>query len=250
MLACRILNILIAVFAWVVVPVQFVTTAVGGCLVSCTFGLLLLPLSLVWLILAGLLVGTSWLWEQAGVLRVPPLVAIARIPIAVIGIPLALLSEIYVCLVPSMGELESRLTKLITCWVWPFSLDYWRFYILGRPLDSADAERRYYQLQEAAPIAGIVLPPLAERATHVPYEERLREDSAAEVPPVAEEEAAEEEQPPVEEGAPEVAEEEQPSATTPTAPAQPPGPVCPNCGYHDDGGRTSCPHCGMPLAPP
>lgn len=60
----------------------------------------------------------------------------------------------------------------------------------------------------------------------------------------------EEEQPPVEEEAPEAAEEEQPSATTPTAPAQPREPVCPNCGYHDDGGRTSCPHCGMPLAPP
>ena len=69
-------------------------------------------------------------------------------------------------------------------------------------------------------------------------EERLREDSAEEVPAV------------VEEQEPEAAEEEQPSATEPAAPPQPRGLVCPNCGYHDGGDKTSCPHCGMPLIPP
>jgi len=123
--------------------------------------------------------------------------------------------------------------------------------------------------EEAAGIGGVVLPPLTEGATHVPYEERLREDSEEEeqppveeeVPAVAEEEApeaAEEEQPPVEEEvpavaeeeAPEAAEEEQPSVTKSAPPPQPRGPVCPNCGYHDGSDRTSCPHCGMPLEPP
>ena len=69
-------------------------------------------------------------------------------------------------------------------------------------------------------------------------EERLREDSAEEVPAVVEEEE------------PEAAEEEQLSATEPAAPPQPRGLVCPNCGYHDGGDKTSCPHCGMPLTPP
>jgi len=238
MLACRITYALIIVFGWAMTPLRLVTQTLGGCLVSCTFGLLLLPLSLVWMVLLGLLLATSWLWERTEVLRVPVLVSLVRIPIAIIGIPLAALSATYSLLIPTMGETESLEPKLGVCATWPFSVDYWRFYVCRVPVESADAERRYQQLQEAAGIGGVVLSPLTERATHVPYEERLREDSE------------EEEQPPVEEEAPEAAEEEQPSATTPAAPPQPRGPMCPNCGYHDDGGRTSCPSCGFPLAPP
>jgi uncharacterized RDD family membrane protein YckC/RNA polymerase subunit RPABC4/transcription elongation factor Spt4 len=59
-------------------------------------------------------------------------------------------------------------------------------------------------------------------------EERLHEDAAQEPP----------------------AQIPQGSAATPAAATQPREPVCPNCGYHDGGDRTSCPHCGMPLTRP
>jgi hypothetical protein len=153
MLACRILNILVSVFSIVTVPLQLLTTLVGGCLVSCTFGLLLLPLSIIWMVLLGLLLGTSWLWERAECLGFGPLVVLAHIPLAVVGIPLALVSETYVSLVPSMGEIESRYTKLVTCWVWPFSLDYWRFRIRRSPVDTPENQHRFARLVGALHIA-------------------------------------------------------------------------------------------------
>ena len=153
MLACRILNVLVTVFSVVTIPLQVVTTAVGGCLVSCTFGLLLLPLSAIWMVLLGLLLGTSWLWDRAERLRFGPLVALAHIPLAIVGIPLALLSEIYAALIPSMGDLESRKIKLIICWVWPFSLDYWRW--RSGPLDDAIDLERIHRLSRALRIAKV-----------------------------------------------------------------------------------------------
>ena len=153
MLACRILNILVTILGFVTLPVQVVTTFVGGCLVSCTFGLLLLPLNLVWVVLLGLLLGTSWMWDRADLTRIPTLTAIARVPVAIIGIPLALLSQTFNCLVPSMGELEARRTKIMLCWVWPFSLDYWRFMLGGTPAETPEAALRYERLEDALRIA-------------------------------------------------------------------------------------------------
>jgi len=164
MLACRILNVLVTVFSVVTIPLQVVTTAVGGCLVSCTLGFLLLPLSVIWAILLGLLLGTSWLWERAERLRLPPLVALAHIALAFVGIPLALLSEIYVSLVPSMGDFEGRLIKLVTCWVWPFSLDYWQFRLRGAPDDTPATRLRYERVVQALRIA---------HAPHVPQPDWL-----------------------------------------------------------------------------
>lgn len=161
LLACRILNVLVTVSLWVTTPLRLVTHFVGGCLVSCTFGLLLLPADLVWLVLLGLLLATSWVWERIEVLRVPVLVSLVRILMAIIGIPLGLLSATCTSLVPPMGELESWGTKVFMANVWPFTLDYWRFYIRFAPLDSPDAERRYRQLAQAARIVarGEELPP-------------------------------------------------------------------------------------------
>jgi len=42
----------------------------------------------------------------------------------------------------------------------------------------------------------------------------------------------------------------EPSSTEEGGAAQPRVSACPNCGHEDPSGRTSCPHCGMPLAPP
>ena len=118
MWAYRSLTVLLNLVGWFVIPIQIVTTFILGLLVSLTFGLLLYPLSLIWIVLfCGPLLGLSWLWEK---------VSFLRIPIAVLGIPLAFIGNIYVCLTPSMGELDSRVSKLLLTESWPFSLDFWR----------------------------------------------------------------------------------------------------------------------------
>jgi len=50
-------------------------------------------------------------------------VPLLRIPLGFIGIPIAVLGSVFTCLMPSMGEIESRVTKLLLCQTWPFSLD-------------------------------------------------------------------------------------------------------------------------------
>ena len=130
MLANRILNLITAILAWPTVPVQLVTTFVGGCLVELTFGLLLIPLAIIWnVFFLWPLLGLSWAWD-----RVPLL----RIPLAVVGIPLAAVGATLVALVPSMGDMGARASKLVLCGTWPFSLDYWRSL---RGIDVPDYER-------------------------------------------------------------------------------------------------------------
>ena len=103
-------------------PVQLITTGVGGCLVGCTFGFLLIPLSILWLGCLSVLAGLSWLWLSAG--RLGPIVGnVMRFVIAVVGVPATVLSATYVALIPSMGDFESRNTKLMLCWVWPYTWD-------------------------------------------------------------------------------------------------------------------------------
>ncbi len=126
MWANKIIDIFITILAFIVVPVQFVTTFVLGLLVSLTFGLLLFPISLIWIVLfLGPLLALSWLWQNAPLLR---------IPLGVIGIPIAILGTVFTCLMPSMGEIESRITKLLLCQTWPFSLECWAF-TTGKQID-------------------------------------------------------------------------------------------------------------------
>lgn len=67
-----------------------------------------------------------------------PTVPLLRIPIAIVGIPLAAVGTTFVALVPSMGEMAARASKLVLCGTWPFSLDYWRSL---RGIDVPDYER-------------------------------------------------------------------------------------------------------------
>jgi hypothetical protein len=105
-------------------------TLVLGILVSLTFGLLLLPLSLIWIVLIGPLYGLSFLGSKNELLRNL---------IGFFAIPLVIVAEIYASLCPSMGERESRLQKLLFCWTWPYSyeftkfdvLDYWEMKVQG-----------------------------------------------------------------------------------------------------------------------
>jgi hypothetical protein len=128
MFANRVLDFIFTILAFVVVPVQLVTTFLLGILVTFSFGLLLWLLSLVWAVLVFPLVGTSWICSKAEIIR--NLVGFLFIPWVVVA-------NTYACLVPSMGELESRANKLLLTETWPFCWEYWQFSTgrldIGRP---------------------------------------------------------------------------------------------------------------------
>lgn len=119
MLINRILEIILGVIGIVVIPVQILTTFILGILISLTFNLLLFPLSIVWSILFLYpLIGLSYIYEK---------ISILRIPIAIIGIPLAVLGNTFAALIPSMGEIESRLSKLLITESFPYCWHYYKF---------------------------------------------------------------------------------------------------------------------------
>lgn len=115
----NVVTFLITLVAIPLLPIQIVCQLVLGLLVTLTFGLLLLPLSLIYILLFfGPLLGLSWLWLRAPLLRAP---------VALVGVPLAVIGSAYVALIPSMGEPESRITKLLLTDLWPYSLLYWKW---------------------------------------------------------------------------------------------------------------------------
>jgi len=118
MWANKIVDSFIEAMAVVVVPVQIVLTIPLGCLVLVTLGLYLFPVDLAWMTLfLGPLIGLSWLWDKFSLLR---------IPIAILGIPAAVLGDAYTSIMPSIGE-ESRITRTLVCRTWPFSLQFMAF---------------------------------------------------------------------------------------------------------------------------
>ena len=104
-----ILNLLLlpAIF---LVPVF---TFVLGLAVTATFGLLLFPLSVLWLPFFGTLLGTSWLW-----LKIPVLRPFLLLP----GVIIARVANLYVSLTPDMGEKYQKVLKMGLCDAWPLSL--------------------------------------------------------------------------------------------------------------------------------
>ena len=129
MITNRILNVILGIFAIVVIPFQIASTLVLGLAVSLTFGLLLLPINLIWAILFFPMLALSWFCN-----KVPAL----RNVFGIIFIPWVLLTETFVALMPSMGELESRASKLMLCNSWPFTWEFWRFLLRELDLESAD----------------------------------------------------------------------------------------------------------------
>ncbi|NOS99613.1 MAG: hypothetical protein HOP29_03195 [Phycisphaerales bacterium] len=105
-------------FSIVLIPIQFCTTLVLGLIVNLTFGLLLIPISLVWMVFIAPLLGLSWLSGRfLG----------GRFVVGLLGLPWALLASTFICLMPSMGELESRCAKILLCATWPYSFEFWLF---------------------------------------------------------------------------------------------------------------------------
>jgi len=129
MITNRILNVILGIFAIVVIPFQIATTLVLGLAVSFTFGLLLLPINLIWVILLFPMLALSWFCN-----KVPAF----RNVFGIIFIPWVLLTETFVALMPSMGELESRASKLMLCNSWPFTWEFWQFLLRKLDLESAD----------------------------------------------------------------------------------------------------------------
>lgn len=119
MLTNKIIHAIIAITGLIVIPIQMVTTFVLGMLVSASFGLLLLPISLIWVVLfLAPLFCLSYIYEHVKALR--PFVA-------AVGIPLAVLGNTFVALMPAMGEMDSRFQKLILCQVFPYTWQFIQF---------------------------------------------------------------------------------------------------------------------------
>ena len=132
MFANRVVNFVTRLLSPVTAPIQLATAFVLGFLAFVTFDLILLPFTVVWIVLfLGPLIATSWLWDRAPLLR---------LPLAIPGVPLAILGGICVGLMPARDEFASKSMKLLICWTWPFSLDYLA-YQRGEDLEDEGASR-------------------------------------------------------------------------------------------------------------
>ena len=120
MLTNKILNIILNITSIFVIPVQIFTTLILGIITSITFGVLSIILSFIWAILFVYpLIGLSYLYEKNLFLRIFT---------SIIGLPIAILGNTYAVLIPSMGNVEGRITKILLTEVFPYS---WQFYKLN-----------------------------------------------------------------------------------------------------------------------
>jgi len=94
------------------IPIVPVSTFILGLCVKVTFGLLLIPISIIWSCFYLPLLGLSFVWEKYKILR----------PIAsIIGIPIAIVAYIFCGLMPSMGETSSKMEKIFITQVFPYN---------------------------------------------------------------------------------------------------------------------------------
>jgi len=135
MITNRILLIMLPVLVLPLIPVQIVSTLLLGLGVSLTFGLLLLPISLIWMGLLFPMVGLSWVCH-----KVPAL----RDVIGIVFVPWVIVAYIFVGLMPSMGEIEDRAAKLMLCESWPFTWQFWQF--LSRKIDADPSSVDFHEV--------------------------------------------------------------------------------------------------------
>jgi len=127
--ANRILSVILFVLSFVIIPLQLITTFVLGIAVHLTFGLLLLPISCIWMLLLFPMIGVSWLAGRNRVLR------------EILGflfLPWAVIANSFAALMPSMGEVEDRASKLMLTASWPFTWELWEFFTHKRDLNAPD----------------------------------------------------------------------------------------------------------------
>ncbi len=118
----RILSLLNGIVAWPVLLIAFVTQFVLGLLllIPIVDALFLLLVSIIFgVAFFGPLLALSWLW-----LRVPFL----RLPLAILGIPWALVGNKFSVLIPvAPAELDGRISKMLFTVLWPYSFLYVRW---------------------------------------------------------------------------------------------------------------------------
>jgi len=121
-----ILSVKVTTSIWVIlVPIEVVTTFLGGCLIGLTFGVLLFVLTLIWWPFFVLLLGTSWLWLRAWYLR-----PILLVP----GVLVSNLANLYITLAPD-PEKASKYAKLSIAEEWPLS-----WYLIKPPAEYPRSE--------------------------------------------------------------------------------------------------------------
>ncbi len=99
----------------IVVPFS---TFILGLLVTFSFGLFLIPISIIWSCFYFPILGLSFVWEKYKILR----------PIAsILGIPIAILGEIFVSLMPSMGDNDEKMAKWLSALAFPYTYSLLHF---------------------------------------------------------------------------------------------------------------------------
>ena len=137
MITNKVIDIFLTLTAWIVFPLQLITTFVLGILVRLTFGLLLFPFSFVWVCLfLGPLLGIAYVWE-----RVP----FTRLFVSLLGVPFAVVGDIYVCLIPSMGEMDSRIVKMLYCQTFPYTCSFHSLNSRQLDLEPGDKLKRIFR---------------------------------------------------------------------------------------------------------
>ena len=103
-----------------------ISTLVLGLAATITFGVPLYLLSIPWLVLLGILLGTRWTWLNFPIVR--PLLFIP-------GVIVTAVAYTYVSLVPAMGEKYQKALKLALCDSWPYSFTVFRLSRLSPFID-------------------------------------------------------------------------------------------------------------------
>lgn len=118
MLADAILKAAIGVLTLITLPVRLVLWLPLGLLDRLTAGLLSYGLEMLWQGLSLPILGLS---------RVSVTSPVARALVGLVGLPLALIPETFLLLLPPLGTPRYRIAKLLVSESWPYSWPYWRF---------------------------------------------------------------------------------------------------------------------------
>ncbi|NCD07403.1 MAG: hypothetical protein EOL97_14925 [Spirochaetia bacterium] len=137
----KILVFFIIVTSFIVMPIQLITPFILGILMSIPIVdlILLLSFSFIWTVFFyAPLIGLSYIYDKFPILR---------IPVAFIGVPLALLGNTFTALIPSLGEKESRFEKMITCQTFPYTWRYTKLVFNKLDVDeNKDLEKVIYNI--------------------------------------------------------------------------------------------------------
>ena len=151
MFVLRINHILSTTLLIITTPIRVIIRPIGLILAFLTFGIYLVPLKIIWIPLNILLVTMSKLWDRTDTLRNSVIMTLARILLALVGIPLAVAGALLISLTPPFRDIESdeiskHSTKANICVLWPFSNFYIRFLVHGERVSSKQDARRFDQL--------------------------------------------------------------------------------------------------------